>query len=326
MIGSFHGNIYNALPTSKRYGKAIAFCQGSVKAAIYRPLRITVYGIGNACNSRGNTAVVRIRYSHIDRRNGIFLIVILRQRLSRFGIRWVCHIRRREGDHRRVILHNETVCCACDALGVRDIPRCIRTFDVGNSALPVCGKGDLCQTILNLCSRILCGAGRRRYGIGNPLCPAAFLRHRNMQNQALLPNDPVKKVRCLLLNGNLTDDRLCLVPLHGDRHGFSRIARCVLRLKGVGMHTLCTVVSLRKCRAGCCGNTADFRKLAIIHFAVQLHRSNVIRIGQRNAQSRRIVPAASIRTDTALHCRCKRWRLRIFNKRHRHAVLFADIS
>ena len=147
-----------------------------------------------------------------------------------------------------------------------------------------------------------------------------------MQNQALFPDDPVKKVRCFILSGNLTDDRLCLIPLHGDRLGFSRIALCVLRLKSVGMHTLCTVVSLRKCCTGCCGNTTDFLKTAIIHFAVQLRRANVIGIGQRNVQSRRIVPTASIRTDTALHRCRKRWLLRILNKRHLHAVLFADIS
>ena len=91
------------------------------------------------------------------------------------------------------------------------------------------------------------------------------------------------------------------------------------------MHTLCTVVGFRKYRAGRCGNAADFRKIAIIHFAVQLLGAHVIGIGQRNVQSRRIVPAVSVRTDTFLHRCRKRRRLRI-NHRHLHAVLFADIS
>ena len=247
MIGSFHGNIYNALPTSKRYGKAIAFCQGSVKAAIYRPLRITVYGIGNACNSRSNTGGVRILYSHIDRRNSIFLIIILRQFLSRFRICRVLHIRRRKGDLRRVILHNHAVCCAFNALGVRDISRCIRTFNIGDAALPVCGKGNFRHSLLNPCSRILCRAGRRRYGIRNLLCPAAIFRHRNTQDQAFSTDDPFKNICCLLLEGNLTDIRPCLIPLHGDRSGYGFLAHCVHRLEGVGMHALYAIVSFRKC-------------------------------------------------------------------------------
>ena len=128
-----------------------------------------------------------------------------------------------------------------------------------------------------------------------------------------------------MFKGNFTDDRLCLIPLHDDRIGCSRIARRILCLEGVGMHTLCTVVGFRKYRAGCCGNAADFREIAIIHFAVQLLDAHVIGIGQRNVQSRRIVPAVSVRTDTFLHRCRKRRRLRI-NHRHLHAVLFADIS
>ena len=91
------------------------------------------------------------------------------------------------------------------------------------------------------------------------------------------------------------------------------------------MHALCTVVSFRKYCFGCFGNIADFRKTTLIHFAVQLHDAHVIGIGQRNVQSRRIVPAAGVRTDTALHC-CRKGRLLRINMRHLHAVLFADIS
>ena len=325
IIGSRHGNVYSTRPAIKRYSKAEAFCQGSFKAAVYLLLCTAVYGIGNAFNSRGNTVSIRIRYRHIDRRHGSFLIVILRQLLSRFGIRRVCHVSRRKDNLRRVILHNETVCRVCNALCVRDISRCIGTSDVGDLALPVCGKDDLRPTILKLCSRSLRRAGRGRYGIGNLIRPAAFLRHRNIEDQALLSDDPVKEVRCLLLDGNFTDDRLCLVPLHGNRRGYGLIARCVHRLEGIGMHALCTVVIFRKYFLGRFGNIADFRKTTLIHFAVQLHDAHVIGIGQRNVQSRRIIPAASVRTDTFLHRCRKRRRLRI-NHRHLHAVLFADIS
>ena len=325
IIGSRHGNVYNARLTSEWYGKAKSFCQGSFKAAVYLVLCTAVYGIGNVSNSRGNTVSIRIRYRHIDRRHGSFLIVILRQLLSRSGIRRVCHVSRRKDNLRRVILHNDTVCCACDALCVRDIPRCIGTFDVGDAALPVCGKGNLRHTCLKLCHRCLCDTGRWRYGIGNLIRPAAFLRHRNIEDQALLSDDPVKEVRCLLLDGNFTDDRLCLVPLHGNRRGYGLIARCVHRLEGIGMHALCTVVIFRKYFLGRFGNIADFRKTTLIHFAVQLHDAHVIGIGQRNVQSRRIIPAASVRTDTAFHC-CRKRRCLHINKLHLHAVFFADIS
>ena len=322
IIGSRHGNVYSTRPAIKRYSKAEAFCQGSFKAAVYLLLCTAVYGIGNAFNSRGNTC---IRNSHIDRRGGIFLIVILRQPLSRSGIRRICHVSRRKGNLRRIILHDETVCRVCNALCVRDISRCIGTFDVGDSALPVCGKGDFRLTILKLCSRFFRCAGRRRYSIGNLLCSTAFLRHRNTQNQTFSVDNPVKDVRCFLLKGNFADDRLCLVPLHGNRRGYGLIARCVHRLEGIGMHALCTVVSFRKYCFGCFRNIADFRKTTLIHFAVQLHDAHVIGIGQRNVQSRRIVPAAGVRTDTALHC-CRKGRLLRINMRHLHAVLFADIS
>ena len=325
MIGSLHGNVYNARLTGERYDKAIASLQGSRKAAVYLLLFTVVYGIGNVFDSRGNTGVFRIRYRHIDRRNSSFLIVILRQPLSRSGICRICHISRRKGNLRRVILHDETVCRACDALCIRDISRCIGTSDVGDLALPVCGKDDLRPTILKLCSRSLRRAGRGRYGIGNLIRPAAFLRHRNIEDQALLSDDPVKEVRCLLLDGNFTDDRLCLVPLHGNRRGYGLIARCVHRLEGIGMHALCTVVIFRKYFLGRFGNIADFRKTTLIHFAVQLHDAHVIGIGQRNVQSRRIIPAASVRTDTAFHC-CRKRRCLHINKLHLHAVFFADIS
>ena len=128
-----------------------------------------------------------------------------------------------------------------------------------------------------------------------------------------------------MFKGNFTDDRLCLIPLHDDRIGCGHIARRILCLEGVGMHTLCTVVGFRKYRAGRCGNAADFRKIAIIHFAVQLLGAHVIGIGQRNVQSRRIVPAVCVRTDTFLH-RCRESRRLRINHRHLHAVLFADIS
>ena len=325
MIGSLHGNVYNARLTGERYDKAIASLQDSRKAAVYLLLFTVVYGIGNVFDSRGNTGVFRIRYRHIDRRNSSFLIVILRQPLSRFGICRICHISRRKGNLRRVILHDETVCRACDALCIRDISRCIGTSDVGDLALPVCGKDDLRPTILKLCSRSLRRAGRGRYGIGNLIRPAAILRHRNIEDQALLPDDPVKKVRCLLLDGNFTDDRPCLIPFHDDRIGYVLIARRVHRLKGIGMHTLCTVVSFRKYCLGLRGNTADFRKLTLIYFAVQLYDTHIIGIGQRNVQSRRIIPAAGVRTDAALH-RCRKRRRLLINKLHLHAVLFADIS
>ena len=238
MIGSLHGDVYSARPSGKRYDKAIAFLQGSVKPAVYLLLFTVVYGIGNVFDSRGNTVVFCIRYRHIDRRHGSFLIVILRQLLSRSGICRVCHISRRKGNLRRVILHDETVCRACDALCVRDISRRIGTTDVGNLALPVCGKDDLRPTILKLCRLHFRRTGRRRYGIGNLIRSAAFLRHRNIEDQALLPDDPVKKVRCLLLKGNFTDHRLRCVKLCSQGIRYCFIARCVHRLEAVGVLSL----------------------------------------------------------------------------------------
>ena len=238
IIGSRHGNVYNARLTSEWYGKAKSFCQGSFKAAVYLVLCTAVYGIGNVSNSRGNTVSIRIRYRHIDRRHGSFLIVILRQLLSRFGIRRVCHVSRRKDNLRRVILHDETVCHVCNALCVRDISRRIGTSDVGDSALPVCGKGDLRLTILKLCSRFFRCAGRRRYSIGNLLCSTAFLRHRNTQNQTFSADNPVKDVRCFLLEGNFADHRLCLVKFCSQCVCHRFIARCIHRLEGVGVLSL----------------------------------------------------------------------------------------
>ena len=288
IIGSRHGNVYNARLTSEWYGKAKSFCQGSFKAAVYLVLCTAVYGIGNVSNSRSNTVSIRIRYRHIDRRHGSFLIVILRQLLSRSGIRRVCHVSRRKDNLRRIILHNDTVCCACDALCVRDIPRYIGTFDVGDAALPVCGKGNLRHTCLKLCHRYLCDTGRWRYGIGNLIRPAAFLRHRNIQNQTFSTYDPVKNVRCFLLEGNFADHRLCLVKFCSQCVCHRFIARCVHRPEGVGVLSLFQSVESQLIGftavlrgAACHGK---LRVGAIILLNIKRRHALIVRIGKLYGQ------------------------------------------
>ena len=280
MIRSLHFDADSSRLTGKRYGKAIVSHQGCFKTASYFLFHTAVYRIGNVFDPSRDPCIICICYRHIDRRNGIFLIIILRQSISRFWIIGICHVSRCKCDLRWVILHDDTVCCTCNALCIRNIPSCISTSDIGDTALKICGKGDLCQTIYDSLCRILCCAGSRCYGIRNFVCPTAILRHRNIYDQTLFPDDPVKDICSFLPDGNFTDDRLRLIPLHSKRRRYRFIARCIHCLERISMYAFHTVVIFCKYGTGCCGYPAYFCKIAFIHFAIQFFSTDIIGIGQ----------------------------------------------
>ena len=209
-----------------RYGKSDFCFQACCKIFLQSGFRIISNLVNHGSKTGRNGIVPVILYGHGNRRH--FFIFFLQRFTAVYG----------KADLRRVILHDESVCRVCNALCVRDISRRIGTSDVGDSALPVCGKGDFRLTILKLCSRFFRCAERRRYSIGNLLCPTAFLRHRNTQNQTFSADNPVKDVRCFLLEGNFADHRLCLVKFCSQCVCHRFIARCIHRLEGVGVLSL----------------------------------------------------------------------------------------
>ena len=209
-----------------RYGKSDFCFQACCKIFLQSGFRIISNLVGHGSQTGRNSIVLVILYRHGNRRH---FLIFFRQRFTAVYCK---------ADLRRVILHDDTVYCTCNVLCVRNISRCIGTSDVGDFALPVCGKGNLRHTILKLCRRFLRSAGRGRYGIGNLLRPAAFLRHRNTQNQAFSTDNPVKNVRCLPLDGNVSDYRLCRVKLCSQCVCHCFIARRVHRLEGIGVLSL----------------------------------------------------------------------------------------
>ena len=109
-----------------------------------------------------------------------------------------------------------------------------------------------------------------------------------MQNQALSTDDPVKKVRCLLLKGNITDDRLRCVKLCGQCICHGLITRRVCRLKGIGMFSFFQSVKSQLIgftvglRGASCGG--KLRVSAVVLLNRELRYSFIVRISKLDRQ------------------------------------------